>query len=74
MILIQPLSNFTLQFIMIAAIGIIALIVALLLPRRKMKYDDIMGIKSIQIQNEFDAYFYKLSCQIKCNHLEFKIS
>ncbi|RIO51893.1 MFS transporter [Staphylococcus hominis] len=35
MILIQPLSNFTLQFIMIAVIGIIALIVALLLPRRK---------------------------------------
>ena len=35
MILIQPLSNFTLQFIIIAAIGIIALIVALLLPRRK---------------------------------------
>ena len=57
MILIQPLSNFTLQFIMIAAIGIIALIVALLLPRRKMKYDDIMGIKSIQIQNEFGCLF-----------------
>ena len=36
MILIQPLSNFTLQFIIIAVIGIIALIVALLLPRRKM--------------------------------------
>ena len=35
MILIQPLSNFTLQFIIIAVIGVIALIVALLLPRRK---------------------------------------
>ena len=44
MILIQPLSNFTLQFIIIAAIGIIALIVALLLPGRKMKYDNIYDI------------------------------
>ena len=74
MILIQPLSNFTLQFIMIAAIGIIALIVALLLPRRKMKYDDIMVSKAFKFKMSLDAYFYKLSCQIKCNHLEFKIS
>ena len=35
MILIQPLSNFTLQFIIIAAIGMVALIIALFLPRRK---------------------------------------